>query len=178
MLCLPHLSELWLVNRDLDSGKGACRVNVPQTAIGQRLDPISTTIDAGRLRFFAKSIGETNPVYTDRAAAADAGYPDLPVPPTFFFGLKLEVPDPFAWLTGFGVDFNYVLHGTQKFDYARMAFAGDELTISPAITEVYEKKGGALEFVVLESTVTRADEVIVTLVETIVIRHPELEVAR
>jgi acyl dehydratase len=142
------------------------------------LDPISATIEAGRLRFFAEAIGETEPRYTDRSAAAEAGYPNLPVPPTFFFGLKLETPDPFRWLLDFGVDFRYVLHGTQKFTYHRMAFAGDELTIRPRLADVYEKKGGALEFVVLETALARSAEPIATLVETIVIRHPELEVAR
>jgi hypothetical protein len=152
-------------------------VNVPQSAIGLELDPISTTIEAGRLRFFAEAIGETRATYTDRAAAAEAGYPNLPVPPTFFFGLKVEQPDAFKWLLDFGVDFRYVLHGTQQFTYHRLAFAGDELVISPRVADAYEKKGGALEFVVLESTVTRGSEPIATLVETIVIRHPELEAA-
>jgi acyl dehydratase len=152
-------------------------VSVPQSAIGLVLDPITTTIEAGRLRFFAEAIGERSATYTDVAAAAEAGYPNLPVPPTFFFGLKLENPDAFAWLLDFGVDFRYVLHGTQKFTYHRMAFAGDELTVSAHLADVYQKKGGALEFVVVESAVTRASEPIVTLVETIVIRHPELESA-
>jgi acyl dehydratase len=150
-------------------------VNVPHTAIGLELDPISSTIEAGRLRFFAEAIGETNSTFTDPAVAAESGYPNLPVPPTFLFGLKLEQPDPFKWLLDFGVDFRYVLHGTQQFTYHQLAFAGDELTISPRLSDVYEKKGGALEFVVLESTVSRGAEPIATLVETIVIRHPELE---
>jgi acyl dehydratase len=153
-------------------------VNVPQSAIGLELDPITVTIEAGRLRFFAEAIGETNPTFSDSAAATEAGYPALPVPPTFFFGLKLEKPDPFKWLLDFGVDFRYVLHGTQQFTYHRMAFAGDVLTINPRVSESYEKKGGALEFVVLETAVTRGSEPIATLNETIVIRHPELEAAR
>jgi hypothetical protein len=153
-------------------------VSVPQSAIGQALPPITAAIERGRLRFFAEAIGETDPVYTDLASAAAAGYPDLPVPPTFLFGLKLDGPDPFGWLIDLGVDFRYVLHGTQKFDYRAMAFAGDDLQLSPRITEVYEKKAGALEFVVLETAVNRRSESIATLTETIVVRHPELEAAR
>jgi len=33
-----------------------------------------------RLKFFAKAIGETNPIYTDEAAALEAGYRALPAP--------------------------------------------------------------------------------------------------
>lgn len=152
-------------------------MNVPKSAIGLELDPISSTIEAGRLRFFAEAIGETRSIYTDRAAAVQAGYPDVPAPPTFIFGLKLDTADPFKWLLDFGVDFRYVLHGSQQFTYHQLAFAGDELTISPRLADAYEKKGGALEFVVLESSVTRGSESIATIVETIVIRHPELEAA-
>jgi acyl dehydratase len=38
-----------------------------------------------------------------------------------------------------------------------MAYAGDELTTSSRITDVYEKKGGALQFLVRETTVTNQD---------------------
>ena len=152
-------------------------MGVPQSAIGLQLEPVVTTVEAGRLRFFAEAIGQSRPEYTDVAAAAEAGYPNLPVPPTFFFGLKLEGPDSFRWLIDLGVDFRYVLHGSQKFTYHRMAFAGDEISMHSRVVDVTQKKAGALEFIVLETTVTRADEPIATLVETIVVRHPELEVA-
>jgi hypothetical protein len=76
-----------------------------------------------------------------------------------------------------GVDLRFVLHGTQRFDYHRMAFAGDELVLQPRITDVYEKRGGALEFLVVETEVTRGGEAIATLTKTIVVRHPEREVA-
>jgi acyl dehydratase len=153
-------------------------MTIPQSAVGLRLPPFAATIEAGRLRFFAESIGETDPIFTNDSAAIEAGFPDLPVPPTFFFGLKLDAPDPFRWILDLGVDFRFVLHGTQKFDYHRMAFAGDEVVMTSELIEVTQKKAGALEFLVLETAVRRADELIATLTETIVVRHPELEVAR
>jgi len=153
-------------------------MSVPQSAVGLELPPFSATVEAGRLRFFAEAIGETNPIYTDRAAAEAAGHPNLPVPPTFFFGLKLDAPDPFRWILDLGVDFRFVLHGTQRFDYHGLAFAGDEVAMQSRLTSVREKKGGALEFLELSTTVHRGAELIATLVETIVVRHPELEAAR
>jgi hypothetical protein len=71
-------------------------------------------VERGRLRFFAKSIGETDPVYTDVDAARRAGHRDLPVPPTFFFSLALEAPDPFGYLGALGVDLRSILHGEQR----------------------------------------------------------------
>jgi acyl dehydratase len=153
-------------------------VTIPQSVVGLQLEPFGAPIEAGRLRFFAEAIGETDPVFTDRSAAAAAGYADLPVPPTFFFGLKLDAPDPFRWLLDLEVDFRYVLHGSQKFTYHRMAFAGNEVVMQSRVVGVTEKKAGALEFLDLETSVRRGEESIATLLETIVVRHPELENSR
>ena len=43
--------------------------------IGTQLPATTLTVDAGRLRFFAKAIGETNPLYTDVDAAKAARLP-------------------------------------------------------------------------------------------------------
>ena len=49
--------------------------------IGLELPPQTAEIEKGRLRFFAKATGQTDPVYTDEDAAIAAGYPSLPAPP-------------------------------------------------------------------------------------------------
>ena len=95
-----------------------------QNVIGKQLPSVTMTIDAGRLRFFAKAIGETNPVFTDMQTANAAGHRDLPVPPSFLFGIELERHDPFEWLAGVGVDLRRVLHGEQSFTYHSQAVAG------------------------------------------------------
>ena len=151
---------------------------IPRSAVGTALTPQTAVVERGRLRFFAEAIGETDPRYTDLDAAVAAASPDLPVPPTFLFGLKLDNPDPMAWLVELGIDTRLVLHGTQRFEYVQLAFAGDELLLEPRITEIYEKRGGALEFVVVDTEVTRRGERIATLTDTVVARHPELEPAR
>ena len=47
-------------------------------------------VEKGRLAFFSKTIGETNPIYFDEMAAHDKGHPSLLVPPTFLFSLSIE----------------------------------------------------------------------------------------
>lgn len=103
-------------------------MSIDPAAIGTELEPVAITVDAARLRFFAKAIGETNPVYIDTDAAQAAGHPDLPVPPTFLFSIELDSPDPFAWMSDLGVDLRFVLHGEQIFTYHSTAHAGDTLT--------------------------------------------------
>lgn len=122
--------------------------------IGHALTTFEVPVEAGRLRLFAKAVGERDPVYTDPVAAREAGFPDLPVPPTFLFCLEMEAPDPAQMKTLLGIDIARLLHGEQHFSYERMAFAGDVLRFEPRIADVYEKKGGALEFAVRETRVT------------------------
>lgn len=146
---------------------------VAPALIGAELPATVLTVDEGRLRFFAKAIGETNPIFTDSAAAAAAGHATLPVPPTFLFAIELEQPDPFAWLADTGVDLRRVLHGEQEFTYHSLAHAGDVLTARPTVADVYAKKNGALEFIVKRTSVTRADGTAVAdLTSVIVVQNP------
>jgi len=121
--------------------------------IGKVLPSFTATAEAGQLRFFAKSIGETNPIYLDEQAARDAGYPSLPLPPTFLFSLEFTQPSK-GWRDELGIVASRILHGEQSFTYHRLAHAGDVLRFDSHIADIYDKKGGALEFVVRATRVT------------------------
>jgi acyl dehydratase len=121
--------------------------------IGKQLPPYQVLVEAGQLRFFAKATGETSPLYFDESAAHDAGHPALPLPPTFLFSLEFNQPDN-SWRTELGIVPARVLHGEQHFSYHRMAYAGDTLHYSARIADIYDKKNGALEFVVRDTRVT------------------------
>ncbi|MER5769165.1 MaoC family dehydratase N-terminal domain-containing protein [Streptomyces sp. NPDC001985] len=146
---------------------------IDPAVIGTRTDAFETRAERGRLRFFARATGQTDAVYTDPAAAAAAGHRDLPVPPTFLFCLEMDNPDRGAFLTDLGIDVRTVLHGGQEFAYHAQAYAGDPLTFRTEVTDVYAKKGGALQFVVRATHVTRDGEPIATLTGTVVVRDPK-----
>lgn len=141
--------------------------------IGHVMPRFSALVEAGRLRFFAKATGQTDPIYSDEAAAHAAGHPGLPVPPTFLFCLEMESPDPAAIRDLLGMDYRTLLHGEQGFHYHRMAYAGDTLTFEQRIEDIYDKKGGALEFVVRGTRVSnQRDELVAELRAVTVIRNP------
>lgn len=126
-----------------------------KSLIGRSLGVTRTEVEKGRLRFFAKAIGETDPVYTDEAAAQAAGHPSLPVPPSFLMCLECEGRDSDHIVEEiFGFDLGRILHAEQGFVYHRLAYAGDRLTFDTRVVDVYEKKSGALTFVVQETRVT------------------------
>ncbi|WP_416981245.1 MaoC family dehydratase N-terminal domain-containing protein [Streptomyces sp. T028] len=140
--------------------------------VGTRSEPFTMDVERGRLRMFNQVVEASGPVFTDPAAARRAGYPDLPVPATFLFGLDLA--DPSDLLAEMGVDLPLVLHVEQGFVYHRTAYAGETLTFSPVITDVYSRQGGALEFVVRDTAVTGADGgPVADLHQVIAVRSPD-----
>lgn len=146
--------------------------------IGYTMPPFSVAVEAGRLRFFAKATGQSDPIYSQDQAARAAGHPALPVPPTFLFCLEMDAPDPAAIRNLLGLDYKRLLHGEQGFSYRRMAYAGDVLTFEQRIEDIYDKKGGALEFVVRKTRVTnQRGEHVADLRGVTVMRQPEKESA-
>lgn len=134
--------------------------------------PITADVERGRVRQFALAIGETNPIYFDRAAAQAAGHPDLLAPPTFLFGLELENSDVFADLAAHGVDLGTVLHGEQRFRLFAEVHAGDCVEFQTGYVDAYSKAGGALDFLVRRTTVTRDDAIVAELESVSVIKNP------
>lgn len=145
----------------------------PKDLIGRKVEPFSATAERGQLAFFARTIGLDDPVYTDVDAARAAGHPDIPLPPTFLFSLEQLRPNPRSVLSDLGIDMRSVLHGEQSFDYHALAYAGDELTFAGEFTDYYEKKGGALRFLLRRTDVTRGGEPVATLTNTLISRQLE-----
>lgn len=140
--------------------------------IGYQLKPSSLNMDRTRLQFFAKAIGEQDPVYTDPAAAQAAGYPDLPAPPTFMFAAELDSGANNQLLMDLDIPLTKLLHGEQSFRYFKPVCAGDTVNVQSTITDIYDKKGGKLEFVVKDSRATnQKDELVAQMRTVLVVRH-------
>lgn len=146
---------------------------IDASIVGSRTEEFTTSAERGRLRFFAEATGQQDPVYTDLDAAQAAGHADLPIPPTFFFCLEMDNPRRHRFLADLGVDVRTILHGGQRFSYHAPAYAGDLLTFWTEVTDVSSKKGGALQFIVRDTHVSRAGEPVATLTSTIVVRDPK-----
>ena len=140
--------------------------------IGHQLPPSVLMVDRTRLQFFAKAIGETDPIYTDLAAAQAAGYPDLPAPPTFLFAAELDSGTNMQLLAELDIPLSKLLHGEQSFRYRQPVCAGDTVTVQSSVSDIYDKKGGKLEFVVKNSRVTNhRGELVAELGTVLVVRH-------
>lgn len=140
--------------------------------LGHKSEPRDVIVERGQIRLFAKAIGESNPVHFDPTSAQAEGYPDLLAPPTFGACLKFIAPAESPAYDELGLDYRRLLHGEESIEYFKPIFAGNQLSLVTEITDIYEKKGGALEFLVRITTVKDNDHEIVQRIKTVsVIRH-------
>ena len=115
------------------------------------------------IQTFNRSVGESNPVFTDVDAARAAGYSGVLAPPTFCTLLvrKVELPD---------IDLKFGsnrFHAGQRVQARAPIFAGDSITASSHLKEVYPKTGrsGTMVFVVWETTFRNQDGTVVADVQ-------------
>ncbi len=137
--------------------------------IGRTTPPETFDVEKGRLRFFAKAIGETDPVYTDEEAAKAAGYRSLPAPPTFGFCLEMETNSLWDNLEAMGVPVGKILHGSQTFTYHEAICAGDQITFETKVSDITDKKGGALEFITEDTTATNQNGTLVAELQRVIV---------
>ena len=137
--------------------------------IGWELPASVLPIERTRLRFFAKATGETRAEYLEEAAARAAGYADLPAPPTFLFAAELDSGAVDLMLDKLQIPLARLLHGEQSFSYHRPACVGDTVTVNSRIDDIYDKKNGALEFVVKSSRATNQDGELVAEMRTVLV---------
>ena len=145
--------------------------------IGHELPASVLPIERSRLQFFAKAIGETDPVYSNLDAARQAGHRDVLVPPTFLIGLGADDTSVMDAVMSAGGDIRRLLHGEQAFEYHQPVHAGSRLRFQNAISDLYRKRGGQLEFVVQETAVSdeSSGEQVALMRTVLVFRNPEVK---
>ena len=117
------------------------------------------------IQAFSQSIGETDPVFVDETAARDAGYRGLVAPPTFCTVLveRLALPD-------INLKFGSTqIHAGERVQPRAPIVAGDQLTASSRLKDVYAKTGrsGTMVFIAWETTFrNQNDEVVADLQES------------
>jgi acyl dehydratase len=75
-------------------------------------------------------------------------------------------------LAEMGVPLGRILHGEQGFDYVVPVVAGDVVTVTSAVKDIYDKKGGALEFIEMQSEARNAAGDLVARMRSVtVVRH-------
>jgi acyl dehydratase len=128
---------------------------VDTQAIGKRYEPVDYEVGLEKIREYASAVGEGDPVYHNREAARAAGFRDAVAPPMFAVVYSNRAMAAALFDPEVGIDFARLLHAGQEFAWSEPVCAGDTITTSASVSEIYEKGGHG--FYVFESVSTNQD---------------------
>lgn len=122
-----------------------------------RTYPPTSTYDVSRVKIaeFADAIGDPNPIYRDADAARKAGHPDVVAPPTFLTIINLAAINAIVADPELGLDYSRMVHGDQRFEHRRPVVAGDNLSLTTHIEEVFARAGN--DFLTVRAEIADAD---------------------
>jgi acyl dehydratase len=146
-------------------------ISINTSIKGKDYAPYVVHVERGKIKEFARAIGDLSPFYLDDEVGRASPWGDIIAPPTFAITFRDERADTGALLKDLGTDISRILHGEQEFEHYKPIRPGDTLLCRGRISDVYEKSGksGPMAFVVRETTVTDADNEVVARVRGITV---------
>lgn len=116
--------------------------------VGHAWPAFEVVVEKGAAIAFAQGLDETDPVYFDEAAARRAGHRGMLTLPTFPIVIStVRIDLVHDMLRLLDVDAGRILHAKQRFVHHRPIVVGDRLTGIKRITDVSDRKNGALTFI-------------------------------
>jgi acyl dehydratase len=110
--------------------------------VGTVFPPYTYTVEKGKIREFALAVGDMKDIYLDPEKAAEAGYRNVTVPPTFGAAIDLWGGQGFMKICEGVVKINLskLLHGEQEYEYLGDIVAGDVITGAMTLAAFKEKE--------------------------------------
>ena len=149
-------------------------IQINRSVVGKEYPPFAVTAERGRIKDFARAIGDLNPFYLDDSVGRASPWGDLIAPPTFGTSFRGDGgAETGTLLEDLGVDISRVLHGEQEFEIFRPITPDETLLCRSKVVDVYEKTGrsGPMAFVVRETAVTDgAGDIVLKMRQVTVVR--------
>ncbi len=136
---------------------------VNEAIIGKEFPPFEFLVERGKIKEFARALGDKNPIYTEVELAKEAGFKSVPAPPTFTASFLHQVPDEnflLNLMAEMEIDVARSVHGESEFEYIKPVAAGDVLTVSMTVKDITKKegkRGGVMNLITTEATYTNQD---------------------
>ncbi len=144
-----------------------------RSIVGKEYPPYVVTVERGKIKEFARALGDLNPFYLDDDIGRASQWGDVIAPPTFAVTFRDEKADSGALFRDLGVDISRLLHGEQEFELFGQLQPGETYVCRTKVVDIYEKKGktGPMAFVVRETAIAdRANEIVAAMRHITVIR--------
>lgn len=148
-------------------------IEIDTSVLGKEYPPFTVTVERGRIKDFARAIGDLNPFYLDDAVGRASEWGDVIAPPTFAVSFRDEAADSAALLRDLKVDISRVLHGEQHFELVSPLRPGETYLCRTRVVDIDRKAGrsGPMAFVTRQTAITdRSNEIVATMRHVTVIR--------
>jgi acyl dehydratase len=153
-------------------------VMADKSKLGMEFPLYSITVEKNKIAEFVAAVAQKDDIehikeiYRDENAAKNAGFENIPVPPTF--------PTSFVFWTGgglmgtiqaVGADLSKLLHSEEEYEYYAPICAGDVITRKMKVVDMYdrgkkERKGWHAQVTVLETELMNQKGELVAKVRT------------
>ncbi len=130
--------------------------------VGYSFPPFPVRIERVKIRELARAVGDDNPIYQAIEAAHAAGYPDIPLSPTFGTVFLFWENTHFVEnLTQLGLDVARLMHREEEYEYLAPIYAGDILkgvmTVMDGMSRI--NRSNRIELVTLQLCYTNQHDV-------------------
>jgi len=123
-------------------------------AVGVESDPSVFEIEKEPIRRWAEAIGDPNPLYRDEEYAKKCGYDSIIAPPAFIGQYAYPVKSGRSPREMFESPFKRNLNGGSEYEFFIPIQAGDVITATSKLADIYERKGslGPMLIRIMETT--------------------------
>jgi len=124
-------------------------------AIGVESEPTIVQVEKEPIRRFAEAIGDSNPLYHDEEYARQRGYRSIIAPPGFIpsYSFPIKKGKPGDEGQSIRSAFSRGLNGGGEYEFFQPIQAGDVLSITSRVADIYERDGrmGRMVFIISET---------------------------
>ncbi len=154
-----------------------------KSKIGFEFPSQTLAVEKGKIAEFVMAVAQKdrpekiNPIYTSEAAAKKAGYPGIIIPPTFPTSLLFWTGGGLLGVVNaLGINLGRLLHGEEEYEYCGSVCAGDVLTGTLKVVDMYDKEkkdkpGKFMEFTVLETEMRNQRGELVVKARTVLVER-------
>lgn len=135
-----------------------------RSMIGVESEPSVYEIEKEAIRRWAEAIGDPNPLYRDEEYAKKKGYRSIIAPPGFVAQYAYPVKAGQERVR-FRTPFTRMLNGGNEYEFFKPVQAGDVLTSTSKLAELFEREGrmGKMLFIINETTYKNQDGEVVAI---------------
>ena len=128
--------------------------------IGREYKPVIYVVGQEKIKEYAISVSDLNPLYTDPDFAKKSKYGCIIAPPMFVVVFARETMVNLFSDTELNLNMLRLLHGEQEFNFHKIVKANDTITTNAKIKNIYQKNNN--DFVELETKSFNQNKELVT----------------